>query len=211
MAVTGKQYANFTQHLGTKVIDFPNDTAKFRLLSSSYTPDQAAHTHGSDLTNELSTANGYTALGVAAASKTCAFVAANSHPTAAATSTAYALGDIVRPAAGNGHLYKCVVAGTSGGSAPTWPTTRGTSVVDGGATWAECGIGYVMFDAADPSWTVTGAGFTYRYLALVDTAPGTEATNPLVAFFDMGADIVAVAGTHTIVLPAMGVAYFMVN
>ena len=60
-----------------------------------------------------------------------------------ASSTSYALmdssdanvGDIVAPTTQNGWLYKCTVAGTSAGSEPTWPTTLGVTVVDGGVTW----------------------------------------------------------------------------
>lgn len=57
---------------------------------------------------------------------------------AAATSTAYAVGDFVVPATPNGRYYMAVVAGTSGGSAPTWPTD-GTTVTDGGVTWRDMG------------------------------------------------------------------------
>lgn len=39
------------------------------------------------------------------------------------------------PVTANGFYYKCTVAGTTGGSEPSWPTTIGTTVVDGGVTW----------------------------------------------------------------------------
>lgn len=54
---------------------------------------------------------------------------------AAATSTAYALGAKVKQASAASHIYQCTTAGTSGGSAPTWPTTIGATVTDGTAVW----------------------------------------------------------------------------
>lgn len=50
--------------------------------------------------------------------------------------TAYVVGDIVQPVAGNTFVYRCTDAGTSAGSEPTWPTSGyGTTVVDGGVIW----------------------------------------------------------------------------
>lgn len=55
-------------------------------------------------------------------------------PTAWAASTAYSVGDTAQPTTANGYYYRCTVAGTSGSTEPTWPTTSGT-VADGGVTW----------------------------------------------------------------------------
>lgn len=60
------------------------------------------------------------------------------------------------------------------------------------------------FDGADVSWTVTGAGFTYRYAIVYDSTPG--ASKPLIAWQDFGTDVTAVAGTHTIAWNASGIA-----
>lgn len=60
------------------------------------------------------------------------------------------------------------------------------------------------FDAADPSWAVTGAGFTYRYAVIYDATPSSN--KPLICYIDFGADVVAAAGTHTITLDALGIA-----
>lgn len=55
--------------------------------------------------------------------------------------TAYSIGDIVVPATPNGYYYVASVAGTSGGSIPTFPTTEGLAVVDGTAlTWVCAGL-----------------------------------------------------------------------
>lgn len=55
-----------------------------------------------------------------------------------ATGTAYNVGDYVRndnvPGL-NSRVYVCTVAGTSGGSAPTWPTGDNATVVSGTTTW----------------------------------------------------------------------------
>lgn len=52
-------------------------------------------------------------------------------------STAYEVDDIAVPTTGNGRSYICTSLGTSGASEPTWPTTEGGTVVDGGVTWTE--------------------------------------------------------------------------
>ena len=59
---------------------------------------------------------------------------------AAATSTAYAVGAQVKPASTPLYIYQCTTAGTSGGSAPTWPTTVGATVTDGTVVWTNIGI-----------------------------------------------------------------------
>lgn len=52
-----------------------------------------------------------------------------------ANTTAYAVGDRVKSATTPTHIFVCTVAGTSGGSAPTWPTTIDATVADGTVTW----------------------------------------------------------------------------
>jgi phage-related protein len=57
--------------------------------------------------------------------------------TAWAASAVKSIDDIVEPTTPNGLSYTCTAAGTTSGSEPTWPTTIGGTVVDGGVTW-EC-------------------------------------------------------------------------
>lgn len=58
---------------GGVAFDYLSDTVKVGLTTSSYTPDQDAHDFYNDITNELSTANGYTAGGATLASKTASY------------------------------------------------------------------------------------------------------------------------------------------
>lgn len=72
-----------------------------------------------------------------------------------AAETSFVLRDVVHP--GNGYFYICTVAGTSGGSAPTWPTTDGATVVDGTVTWQCLGL---TTDLIAMGSTLTNAGGT---------------------------------------------------
>lgn len=55
-------------------------------------------------------------------------------------------GDVVKPTTFNGAYFFCSVAGTSGGSEPSWDTTPGNTTTDGSVTWT-----------AIPAYTVTGS------------------------------------------------------
>jgi hypothetical protein len=52
-----------------------------------------------------------------------------------AASTAYNVGDAVKPAVSNGRFYVCTKAGTSDTTAPTWITDVGDTVYDGTVEW----------------------------------------------------------------------------
>ncbi len=170
-----------------KEIDFDSDALTFTLHTSSYTPNLDTHAYVSDLTNELATAGGYTNGGLAAGTLTRTYTAANSWTVQRANSTAYAVDDVVRPAAGNGYLYRCAVAGTSAGTIPTYGTVLGGSTTDGGVTWELVGSGIIVLSTADPSWSTATFG-PCRYLVLSDKTPASDATRPLVGFADFGSD-----------------------
>ncbi len=78
MAVSAKMYAKGLMNMaggdasGDGPMDLLSDTIKFTLHTSTYVPNQSTNETKTDATNELSTAGGYTALGVTLASKTYA-------------------------------------------------------------------------------------------------------------------------------------------
>lgn len=90
--------------------------------------------------------------------------------------------DMTEVSAGNGY--------SSGGD-----TVTGTIATSGLVT---------TFDSDDPAWTVTGGGFTYRYAVFYDSSPASN--KPLISFVDFGTDVVATAGSHSIVLDPAGIA-----
>lgn len=72
---TPKWYANGLEHVTNSAsggsVDLDTDTIKLMLVTSSYTPDQAAHDFRDDIgANEASGGSGYTAGGFTLASKT---------------------------------------------------------------------------------------------------------------------------------------------
>ena len=88
-------------------------------------------------------------------------------PAAHATTTAYTVGQLVKPATGT-HFYKCKTAGTTGATAPTWKTD-GTDTTDGTATWTDMGTMVLTVSEYD----VNSAGvFIHDNLTKID-ADGT--------------------------------------
>lgn len=194
-----------------KEIDLDSDSLVWTLHSSSYTPNPDTHDFVDDLTNELSTAGGYTSGGLAASSITRVYTAADSWGTARANSTAYAVDDVVRPATPNGYLYRCAVAGTSHSSAPTFGTVIGRETAEGGGTvvWENVGSGVTVLDAADPSWATATFG-PCRYAVLSDRTAGASSAQPLIGYVDFGTDKTGGGGAFTINIHAtMGFLYLM--
>lgn len=200
MAVTTYTYGLFQKSLLEGKVNFATDTIKAMALSA-YTVGSTVTTaqYISDVLAAATEAagtgtSGYTAGGATLASKTVTFTAAASWSVQRANSTAYTVGDIVRPTSSNGFVYQCVVAGTSAGSAPTYPVVIGTTVTDGGVTWICQGTGVLVVDAADPSWTTGNPGsLTASYLVFYKDT-GTGSTSPVIALWDLGGPQVASNG-----------------
>lgn len=85
----------------------------------------------------------------------------------------------------------------------------GTGYTATGATLASVTAAYtagtntLALDAADTTWTT--ATFTARYAVIYDSTPATDATRPLLAYVDFGADVSVTAATFTITWAAAGI------
>lgn len=210
--VTFHAYAKGIYALGAKLENLTSDALKMALLSSytigstQSTAEFVADVITGGVGTEVANGNGYTTGGIALSSTWGPPVAANSWTVTAATTTAYNQGDIVKPSGGNGYLYQAVVAGTSGGSAPTWPTTVGTNVTDGTVTWLNIGTAVTVLGATSPVWTSSAGGFTASHGLVYDSTPGSAATNPVIAYGVLSAPLSpANGGTLTITIPTAGI------
>lgn len=189
-----------------KEVDFNTDNLRMTLHSSSYTLNADTHNYVDDLTNELATGGGYTSGGLAISGASVTYTAANSWGTSRANSTAYAVDDVVRPAAGNGKLYRCITAGTSAGAPPTFDTDLGSTTVDGTVEWENVGSGVVVLDmTGDPTWTSPTTFTGARYAVLSDRTPATAATQPLLGYMDFVTDRDGGGGDFVLALhPTLG-------
>lgn len=207
----GKAYANLLggESSGDSfAVDYLSDTIKGALLADTHTPDLDTHEVFDDVDGDEISGTGYTAGGATLGSKTITYTAANSWGTAWQADTAYAVGDIVRPSTGNGHLYICIVAGTSADpTEPTWPTVSGQCVTDGTAEWAEIGRGVTQIDAGDPSWGPGATLADIKYLVVYKDT-GTPSTSPLLWLLDLEGPHSVTNGSFSAGIHALGLEVF---
>lgn len=211
MTAAGDLYGHVVDQALQGKINWPTDTLKLALMGSGYTPNLGTDTHWSDISSNEISGSGYSAGGQALSSVTHVVTAANSWSTSAATTTAYAAGAVVRPASGNGFLYQCVIAGTSGGSPPSWPTVVGETVTDGSVTWVCAGSSISVFSAANVTWNpITVSGVDYG--VLYDAQTGVAATEPLIGVVTFATALSATGGTITVPPdPNLGFFYFFTS
>ena len=99
-----------------------------------------------------------------------------------------------------GHRYKSDVSSevsgtgyTAGGQALTGVTVSYASNV-------------LTLDCADPVWS--GSTITARYAVFYDATPATDATRPLLCYWDLGSDQSSTAGPFTLTIAATGLITF---
>jgi hypothetical protein len=127
--------------------------------------------------------------------------------TAWAATHAYVVNDIVRPTTSNGFIYRCTVAGTSGGAQPSFPTTPiGATVTDGGVTWLLVGFGQTILSGATITWSAST--ISAAFAALYDATPSTDATRPLLMYIDFGGTLASTNGNFSVQWDSHGIMPF---
>lgn len=97
------------------------------------------------------------------------------------------------------HRYKSSVTGE----------VAGTGYVSGGNTLGSVAVTYtagtntLTLDAADTSWA--NSTITARYAVIYDSTPATDATRPLIAYIDFGADVSSSGAAFNITFDAAGI------
>lgn len=182
-------------------IKIGTNTIKVALLTSSHSPSLESNAQWSDVSSNEASGTNYTAGGATASSPTLTVTAAASWGTSRANSTAYTVGQVVKPSSSNGYLYRCETAGTSGSSAPTYPTVFGGTVSDGTVTWTNIGQAIIQFTAGATTWSnLTCSDF--RYVVYYDSTSGY-----LIAEHDIGSTQNVTATNVTYTPDATGVGY----
>jgi hypothetical protein len=85
----------------------------------------------------------------------------------------------------------------------------GTGYTAGGATltsvsWTASGHVYT-FTATIPAWNAAGGSLAAAYALFIDTTPGTNATNPVMCYWDLGGTQTATNGTFTLTASGTGI------
>lgn len=208
MAVTGRFYPKFFEHLVEKRIDWTSDTIKGALVNN-YTYS-AAHDYFNDAEPNEITGTGYTEDGQSLGTCTITTTEANSWAVTRANSTAYSLGTVVRPATGNGYLYQASTAGTSGGSVPTYPTNVGGTVTDGTVVWTCVGTAIVALDDDGTDMLWSSSTLTADGLVIYADLGGATSADPLIAYIDFGTDVSSAAGPFDVTFSSVGIAAIFV-
>lgn len=86
----------------------------------------------------------------------------------------------------------------------------GTGYTAGGATLTGVTVAYdtttntLTLDANDVTWAAST--ITARYAIFYDSTPATDATRPLIAYWDFGQDEISASGNFTLTISGSGIA-----
>jgi hypothetical protein len=207
MVAAANIYANALVKAFAGDINLTSDTLKMALLGSGYTPNLVTDAEFSTIRSHEISGTGYTQDGVTLTGVSLTLTAANSWTVSWAALTNYAYGQVVIPDTPNGFLYRCVAGGTSDGSAPSFPTVVGETVVDNGVTWACMGDAILVFTSNPAEWI--SATFTASYAVIYDAESGTYTTEPLILLETFAAPAAPDGQDYEVVPdPTLGWMYF---
>jgi hypothetical protein len=147
MTVSAKWYAKGLQAVASGSVAWTSDTIKVSAHSSGYTPNQATDQFFTDASNELTTANGYTAGGATLGTKSATLTSLTTSLRAAAT--------VWTPSAGQTLTVRYLVVRKDTGTGSTSPLL---GYVDLGADTSATGAAFtVTWDATDGVLKVTAS------------------------------------------------------
>ena len=228
-------YNQFFTSLAAKQINVGADTFKLQLHNSLYVPNKGTHRFQSDLTNELPAGNGYTVGGNTISGMATSILNTNAVQTIPAqgapftisvtiggvtlTTASIAAGaaaaTVQNAIAALGHVgvgnvtvagtgpYTVTFTGTLGAQAITLMTTSGTGPIANTTP----GVGTFVISGGNVSWPASTfiAPNAARYGVIVDTTPGSAATNPLVGIVDFVTDQSPTNGTLSVTWDPTGI------
>lgn len=82
--------------------------------------------------------------------------------------------------------------------------TAGGQALTGVTLTYDAATNTLMLDANDPTWSAST--ITARYLVAYDDTPSTDATKPLICYWDMGTDQISSSGNFTATISGSGLA-----
>lgn len=165
-------------------VNWVTDNIVMTQHTSFYEPDLDADAFVSDLADEVPAGLGYIQGGLPLLNRSARYFPADGWPSAWSPVTVYQAGQVVRPQAPAGFLFRCITAGTSGAGAPAWPAAIGSTISDGSAAWGCIAAGAVALLASPVQWLSYSA--SVRYLVVSDRTPASPSAQPLIALLDLG-------------------------
>ncbi len=199
MAVTGNTFFN---GVDLAVLTSWASAGRFKMALFNTSPSLSTSLYSS-LTGEVANGAGYTTGGASLTSQTHVVTAASSWATSWVSSNSYNLNNIVKSSGASGYLFRCVVAGTAGGSAPTQTTEGALDTSSTGAQFVNVGQSIEVWSSANVVWTSTGTLGPAQWAVIYDST--TSANLILVTF---GTTQTATSGNTFTVAPDANLGWF---